>query len=304
MEIDSNNSDVTLDEKERGLTIPQPKSFLLPFSLLASVFLVLIFGLPVVVTGAVLDLSWATLWRWPALLLAPLIYTVVFVVVAGGLSLPFKSGVVEGKFPRDLRNPIYRKRRLHGLCWTAVYYFKPLYFICLSVPSLKWLLFRLFGYRGNLKFTIYPDSWVRDLPLLDIGEGAYISNRATLATNMALSNGTIIVGGVKLGKNSVVGHLSMLGTWSELEEGAEMGVGSAIGLRCKLRRDSLVQPCCAINHQTTIGVKAVVGSMSYVGTRTLVGDGINIAPGTLVPSRQRITTQTEADQYISAGKRL
>jgi hypothetical protein len=49
--------------------------------------------------------------------------------------------------------------------------------------------FRLFGYRGSMKFTVYPDTWIRDLPLLMFGEGAYVSNRATLRTNIVLSNG-------------------------------------------------------------------------------------------------------------------
>ena len=33
-------------------------------------------------------------------------------------------------------------------------------------------VFRIFGYRGSMDFTIYPDTWIRDLPLLDFGEGA------------------------------------------------------------------------------------------------------------------------------------
>jgi hypothetical protein len=69
---------------------------------------------------------------------------------------------------------------MYGLCWTSLYYCKPVYHFCLCVPWLKALVFRLFGYRGDLNFTVYPDTWIRDLPLLDFGKGAYISNRATL----------------------------------------------------------------------------------------------------------------------------
>jgi hypothetical protein len=52
------------------------------------------------------------------------------------------------------------------------------------------LAFRLLGHRGSLDFKVDPDTWIRDLPLRDLGPGAYVSNRATLGTNMVLSNTT------------------------------------------------------------------------------------------------------------------
>ena len=81
-----------------------------------------------------------------------------------------------GSFPRDLRAPLYRGRRLYGLCWTAVYYFTPVYWLFLTVPLLRRALFRLFGYRGQMDFTVYPDTWIRDLPLLEFGRGAYVGS--------------------------------------------------------------------------------------------------------------------------------
>ena len=47
--------------------------------------------------------------------------------VAGLLSTPFHGAIRVGKLPRDLRDPAYRARRLYGLCFTAVYYFTPVY---------------------------------------------------------------------------------------------------------------------------------------------------------------------------------
>jgi hypothetical protein len=161
------------------------------FSVVSLLMLASIFGLPLMATWGLVHLASGSGWVWPALLIAPLVYTLCFVLTAGALSLPFQSGIIAGKFPRDLRHPVYRKRRFYGLCWTSVYYFKPLYFLCLTIPWLKWATFRLFGYRGQMDFTIYPDTWIRDLPLLELGRGAYIANRATLGTNIPLSNGKV-----------------------------------------------------------------------------------------------------------------
>src|ERR1035438_4249910 len=96
------------------------------FPILSCCFLIVIFGLPLLLPCACLDLAKGSLWIWPALLATPLLYTIGFVLTAGLLSLPFQSGIVAGRFPRDLRHPVCRKRRLYGLCWTSVYYFKPL----------------------------------------------------------------------------------------------------------------------------------------------------------------------------------
>ena len=102
-------------------------------------------------------------------------------------------------------------RRLYGICWTSVYYFKPVYGIILSIPWSKTIVFRLFGYKGALDISIYPDTWIRDLPMLRVESGAYIANRATLGTNINLVDGNTIIGNITLKKGSMVGHLTKVG---------------------------------------------------------------------------------------------
>jgi hypothetical protein len=152
--------------------------------------LLAIFGTPALIAWLPVCLL-PGLWSLAGVFVAPLVYAIVFPLVAGVLSRLFCNGIVPGKFPRDLSHPIYRQRRYYGLCWTALYYCKPVYYVCLTIPCLKWLTFRLFGYRGQMDFTVHPDTWIRDLPLLDLGKGAYVANRATLGTNMPLKNGKI-----------------------------------------------------------------------------------------------------------------
>ena len=269
------------------------------FSIASSCLLACIFGLPLAATYALFNLCRNSLWVWPVLLLAPLIYTVCFVMTAGGLSLPFQSGIIAGKFPRDLHHPVYRKRRFYGLCWTSVYYFKPLYYLCLSIPWLKWLLFRLFGYKGSMNFTIYADTWIRDLPLLSFGEGTYVSNRVTLGTNLALSNGQILVDKITCGRKSLVGHLALIGLGTQIGEEAEIAMRCEIGIRCQIGNGALVQPTSGINHHCKIGAKAIIGTRSHIDLAVQIGPGVKIPASAFVPGRTKVLTQQDANAIVS-----
>lgn len=272
-----------------------------PFGLWVTLHLMLIFGVP---AGAVAALLAAAALHGPgavglAGLLAPLLGTTLFVLTAGLLSRPHQHAVKPGRFPRDLGHPLYRARRLYGLCWTAVYYAGPLYYLVLTLPWLKRLTFRLFGYRGQMDFTVYPDTWIRDLPLLDFGPGAYVSNKATLGTNVAQANGQLLVDHVRIGARALVGHLAMVSTGTVLEEGAEVGVGCALGSKVVLRKDASLSACCAVGHLVELGAGAVVGYASSLGVAAKVGAGVTLPQSTIVPNRARIATQAEADELFA-----
>ncbi|MFO0582340.1 MAG: hypothetical protein U0229_08715 [Anaeromyxobacter sp.] len=261
----------------------------------------LIFGVPLLLVAAPMFI-WPSPWLAAALLLAgPMAYATLFVLVAGTLSLPFQRAIVPGTFPRDLSHPVYKARRLYGLCWTSVYYFKPLYFLCLTVPPLKWLTFRLFGYRGSMDFTVYPDTWIRDLPLLDLGPGTYLANRATLGTNMCLRDGTLIVNSIKTGRNCLVGHLSMLAPGVVMEDESEVAVGCAVGIGARIGAGALVNGRASVNHFSRVGANARVENGAYVGLKAKIGDGLVLPPCIMVPPRASLRTQDDVSRLISTA---
>jgi acetyltransferase-like isoleucine patch superfamily enzyme len=264
------------------------------FHLVAGVFLVLIYGLPLVGLSFLGSaLPGGALPRALFLLAAPVLYAVGFGTVAGLLSTPFHRAIVPGSFPRDLRLPAYRNRRFYGLCFTAVFYCTPIYWIFLTVPPLKRLLFRLFGYRGTMKFTVYPDTWIRDLPILELGEGAYVANKATIGTNVCLNDGTILVDRVRLGAGTMVGHLSMLAPGVVLEDGAECGVGVALGMRVHLGKNVSVGGCCDIGHLTRMEEGSSTGTSVDVGAGSRIGPKVHVPAGVFVPQRSRCRTPDE-----------
>ena len=181
------------------------------FAILVPLYLLIIFGLPLAICGLLTGASSRLSWQIVSLVVAPIVYMSAFVIIAGLLSMFHRNAIVPGRFPRSVDNTTYFHRRLHGLCWTCVYFFTPVYSMALSLPFLKMIVFRLFGYTGSMSFVTYADTWIRDLPLLNIQKGSYLSNKATIGTNIALPDGTILVDYVTIGKSSLVGHLSMLG---------------------------------------------------------------------------------------------
>jgi len=264
------------------------------FKLLVPLYLSFIPGIPLLVCVVPLLTLSAPALRMGVLLVSPILYTLVYVVVAGLLSLPHQDAIVAGRFPRQLGHPIYFHRRLYGLCWTAVFYFKPVFFLALSFPLFKIIMFRLFGYRGSMDFTTYPDTWIRDLPLLDLGKGAYLSNRATIGTNIALPDGTILVDKVKVGNGALVGHLCMLAPGAEIGDNSEVGAGCGIGLRTVVEEGVKIGPYCYIEHGVRIRAKARIGAWTYVRGGARIDERQSFSSGIVVPRKRRLSEERAA----------
>ncbi len=265
------------------------------YRLLIPVYQLLIIAVPFGIAATPFLLEMPLWGRGLYLFLAPLVYGVSYVLLCGLLSRPFRSGIQEGKFERSLNNPVYCRRRLHALCWTSIYY-SPGYAYFLAFPKLRALLFRLFGYRGALDFTCYPDTWLRDLLILQIGSGTYLSNKSTIGTNLALKDGRIMVEGIQIGAGAMVGHLVMVAAGSRLDDGAEISHGTASGARVSLGKNAVVNPDCGIDHRAEIGDSAEVGTRSYVGLAAVIGPGVHVPPGSVIARRTRIRTQADMDQ--------
>ena len=263
---------------------------------------ILIGFLPLVLHAAALALAvgvarWlggVTAW-W---VVVPL-YAVALPTFAGLSTWPVQRHVVAGKFDRDPRTPLYRGRLIYGAAWTAVFYCKPLYHAILILPPLKAWTLRLFGYRGSLAATLYPDTWIRDLPLLHLGDGAYVANRATLGTNIVLANGRILVGPIRLGPGALIGHLTMIAPGCEIGSKADVGVGCAIGMSVRLEDGVRVGPTCTIDHGAVVGARTVVGPMTYLGKRVRLGPDLRIPAGTVIPDRTRIETPSQLLSFLA-----
>ena len=263
--------------------------------LLIPAYLIVIFGAAGAAAIFPVLISTSLLGDAVAIATAPATFVVVMLLSAGSLSRLTLSSILEGRYPRSLGHAVYGPRRLYALCWTSVYYCSPVYHAMLTVPILRKLTFRLFGYRGNLDFTTYPDSWLRDLPLLDFGEGAYISNKATVSPNMCLRNGNIVVLPVRVGARSMVGHMTMLAPGVRIGDDVEIGVGCGIGLKVTVDSRSIVGHHCLLDHGVTIGRNCRLGIHAYIGRGTFLGNDLKVPSGAVIPQKLILRTQAQVD---------
>ncbi len=272
--------------RRRLLTLAQVRT--VAFPPLCTLYLGAIYGLPLVAIAALWTAHRGLLWHGAVAVLTPLLYSGLLVTVAGLLSQPHQCGIIPGTFPRQLSHPIYFHRRLYGLCWTALYYCTPVYHLVLALPWLKTLTLRLFGYRGSLDVTLYPDTWIRDLPLLRLGAGVYVANRATLGTNMVLHNGRIVVDTITLEENVLVGHLSMIGPGVQIAAGTEVGAACGIGYKTRIGVGSTIGAMTGIDHGVRIGAHVRIGARSAIGRRATLADGVVLPRATLVPAAETV----------------
>jgi carbonic anhydrase/acetyltransferase-like protein (isoleucine patch superfamily) len=237
-----------------------------------------------------------SLWGY---LLAAWAYAMVVLLLAGAVAQCSKRHVRRGRFVRDPKTPLYRGRMIYGAAWTTIYYCKPLLHLVWSFPPLKRMVLRMFGYRGSLDFTIYPDTWTRDLALLDFGPGTYLANRVTLGTNIVRSDGKIQVAPIKTGANVVVGHLAMIGCGSEIGDGSEVGVSAKVGFNVRIGKNVLMSPEATVDGCTRVMDDVVIGSRAYIGKGCVIHAGVSIPVGAVIPDRTVIRNDNDVQAVLA-----
>jgi len=262
---------------------------------LVPLYLVVIAGGPFALIAAAMRSTRSPLAFYSVLATSPALYAIAYVLIAGLLSRLTIRAVTPGRYPRDVSHRVYGPRRLYSLCWTAIYYWSPMYHAILAIPALKRLTLRLFGYRGSVDFQTYPDTWLRDLPLLSIGKGAYLSNKATVSPNMCLRSGKIIVLPVSIGAHTMIGHLTMIAPGVDIGADSEVGVGAALGVNACVGSHTLIDHEVILDHEAAVGDRCVIGTRSYVGRKAVIRSGLRVPPASVVPARAILTTQADVD---------
>lgn len=273
----------TAEELEAMMIVPA-----LLVTIIVFIFQLLIYGLPVVAVALPLLYSHSIAFTVIWLACIPIIYAFIYGLVSGILSLPFQRGIIKGVFPRTTRFPLYAMRRLYGLCWSSVYYFTPVYSIILNVPFFRTVILRLFGYRGSLNINLYPDAWIRDLPLLRIEDGVYISNRCSLGSNVSLIQGYTMVGNITIKKGALIGAHAKVGLGATIGENTEFGIESITGLHVKMGSNNIIGACCEISHYAKIGNNNKIGICSYIGTGAVIGDNLILPNKIIIPDKAEV----------------
>jgi acetyltransferase-like isoleucine patch superfamily enzyme len=195
------------------------------------------------------------------------------------------GNIKAGKFVRDTANPDYNDRIVYTKTLRTFLYNPAVLNVIFGEQELKEKFFRAFGYNGKVSFTIYPKCWLRDLPLLDIGENVYLGDNILLGTNQVTPDQkTLVVGKIKIGDNCIFNQGCTIGGKSTMGQDCIVGFESAIGFGNTIGDNTKIGERVTIGHCNKIGSNVTIGFMCKVGRFCIIEDGVEIEEMTDIPS--------------------
>ena len=202
------------------------------------------------------------------------------------------QNIKAGRFKRDRKDADYRSRIIYAEKLRSFVYNPALMNDILSDWYLKQLFFRTFGYKGSLDFTIYPNAWLRDLPLLDIGEGCYLADNILLGTNMVSHNQKFIdVGPISIGDRTIFNQRCAVGNDVNIGKDCRIGFSVGIGIKSNVGDNVNVGEYSFIAHGVKIGKNVTIGQCSHIGNMSIIAEGVTLPDNTKIPAFSRVTKQ-------------
>jgi acetyltransferase-like isoleucine patch superfamily enzyme len=202
--------------------------------------------------------------------------------------VPLYQYIKEGTIVRDLNDEVYRGRVEYTKELRRIVYNPGLFNEILLNPELKEKFFRAFGYKGNLEFTLYPNSWIRDLALenYDIGEDVYMADGIVLGTNsVTVCQKKLKVGPICIGDRTIFDQGCKIGLKTKIGKDCTFSVNCSIGLVCKIGNNVKVSPASTIMHFTRIEDNVIIGGNCFIGEKAVIKEGANIGANTVIPPR-------------------
>ena len=202
------------------------------------------------------------------------------------------SNIKAGSFKRDPDNNDYQDRLVYTRVFRKFAYNPAILNEVFSCPELKESFFRTFGYKGDLEFTIYPNCWLRDLPMLDIGSQTYLADGILLGTNQVSTDQKVLkVGTIKIGERCVFDQDCKVGYNSIIGDDCIIGIQTSIGLKCKMGSNVKIGEATTIRHGVTIGNDVIIGGETQIGNFCIIEDGVVIEEFSTIPTFSLVTKE-------------
>lgn len=200
------------------------------------------------------------------------------------------SNIKAGKFERDQSHKDYKDRIVYTMALRNFLYNPAVLNVIFTDPELKTTFFRTFGYKGKVNFTIYPKCWLRDLPLLDIGENVYLGDNILLGTNLVTTDQKfLLVGKIKIGDNCIFNQGCSLACMTTIGADCIIGFEVGIGFRNTIGEKVTIGERSTIGHGNRIGDKVTIGYLCKIGHSCIIEDGVVLDEMTEVPSNSLVT---------------
>lgn len=212
------------------------------------------------------------------------------------LQNPVFQGIVknikEGTFYRDLSTKDYKDRVLYTKELRNFVYNPSILNVIFTDKEIKELFFKTFGYKGNLDFTIYPNCWLRDLPLLNIGKGVYLGDGILLGTNqIEVDQEKIKVGFIDIGDKSIFDQRCAIGLNTSIGKNCVLSYQASVGLKNKIGNAVKVGANSTIGHGTKIGNEVTIADFCKIGSFVIIDEGLKFPEFTNIPSFSHVTKE-------------
>ena len=158
--------------------------------------------------------------------------------------------------------------------------FQPLFFLS---PPFQRLALRAFQARLGKGASITSRTIVREPHHVRIGQGSRVGEYAHLVCSYQPRIGLLIVGGIDIGENVLIGAYSLIaagtriGDGASLEHNVSVGAGTLIGENVRIGAGS-----CLYN-------RVHVGDGAILGKNCVVSSGATILPGSRIPDGTLVT---------------
>ncbi|OJJ16060.1 hypothetical protein BKI52_35410 [marine bacterium AO1-C] len=195
-----------------------------------------------------------------------------------------------GKLRRNPEKVVYQQRLIYTKALRDYVYNPAALNIIFSDVKLKLLFFRTFGYKGKTNFTIYPNAWLRDFPMLDIGENVYLGDGILLGTNQVSVNQKFLtVGTISIGANSVFDQRCSVGYNTTIGKNAQIRFSTAIGLKCTLGENVILGEFNVIGHASQIGNNVTLNTHCRIGNFVTIDDEVVLEEFSNIPTNSHVT---------------
>lgn len=202
------------------------------------------------------------------------------------------SNIKAGKFVRDSNDPDYKDRLVYTEALRSFLYNPAVLNVVFGEKELKEKFFRAFGYTGKVNFTIYPKCWLRDLPLLNIGDNVYLADNVLLGTNqVSPDQKSIVVGKIEIGDNCIFNQGCTVGGKTRIAKNCIIGFESAIGFGNSLGENVSIGERVTVGHCNKIGSNVKLGFMCKIGRFCVIEDGVEIEEMTDIPSYSLVSKE-------------
>lgn len=213
------------------------------------------------------------------------------------------SNIKAGKFIRDKNNPDYNDRIIYTKRLRTFIYNPAVLDVVFGDQELKGKFFRAFGYTGKVNFTIYPKCWLRDLPLLDIGDNVYLGDNILLGSNQVSPDQKhLVVGTIKIGDNCIFNQGCTLAGKSTMGNDCIVGFETAIGFGNTIGANTKIGERVTVGHCNKIGSNVTIGYMCKIGRFCIIEDGVEIEEMTDIPSYSLVTKEGIFSRRKKANK--